>query len=132
MAASRRVRKTGAARHTGPRMGKEIERKFLIAGQAWRQLATQSLHLIDGLVATAPGRKVRVRLFDEDQRATLTIKAKEGGRPGGIVDAEFEYPIPVADAQELLAAHCDGTALAKRRHIVPHRGFTWHVDVYEG
>lgn len=72
------------------------------------------------------GRKLRVRICDE--QATLTIKAREA--PG--VNAEFEYPIPLSDAEELLARHCDGNVLTKTRSFVPYRGFTWQVDAYEG
>ena len=109
-------------------MATEIERKFLVSGEAWRKLATYREHLRDGLIAMTDDRKVRVRIYEEDERATVTIKAKIGG----IRDAEFEYNIPIADAEELLASHCGVNVFSKHRYFVPHRGFIWHVDVYEG
>jgi len=107
-------------------MGIEIERKFLVASGDWRGNVVREQHLVDGLVAMTGGRKVRVRVCDG--QATLTIKAREA--PG--VNAEFEYPIPLADAEELLAKHCEDNVIAKTRFFVPYRGFLWQVDAYEG
>jgi adenylate cyclase len=109
-------------------MATEIERKFLVTGNAWRNLAIHREHLRDGLIAMTEDRKVRVRIYNHDERATITIKAKTGR----IRNAEFEYDIPMADAEELLASHCGKDVLRKYRYFVPHRGFMWHVDVYEG
>jgi len=96
-------------------MAIEIERKFLVTGDAWRHLATHREHLRDGLIARTEDRKVRIRIYEVAQRATITVKAKNGG----ITDAEFEYDIPMADAAELLASHCGGDVLAKFRYFVP-------------
>jgi CYTH domain-containing protein len=104
----------------------EIERKFLVADGGWRAHAIRQEHLKDGLVSHSAERKVRVRI--RDGSATLTIKAKKEG----IRDVEFEYPIPMADARELLASHCGDLILEKTRYFVPHAGLLWHVDVYEG
>ncbi|WP_422016174.1 CYTH domain-containing protein [Reyranella sp.] len=107
-------------------MGIEIERKFLVTSGDWRGNVVREQHLVDGLVAMTGGRKVRVRVCDG--QATLTIKAREA--PG--VNAEFEYPIPLADAEELLTRHCDGNVMSKTRSFVPYRDFTWQVDAYDG
>lgn len=80
----------------------------------------------DGLVARTADRKVRVRIYDE--RATIAVKAKREG----FSDAEFEYDIPKADAEEMLASYCGQQLLTKVRYDVPYKGFTWQVDVYEG
>ena len=108
------------------RMGTEIERKFLVVSEDWRASVVREQHLVDGLVAMMGGRKVRVRICDG--QATLTVKARQG--PG--VNAEFEYPIPLADAQDLLARHCDGSVIGKTRFLVPYEGLTWQVDAYDG
>lgn len=108
------------------RMGTEIERKFLVASEDWRASVVREQHLVDGLVAMMGGRKVRVRLCDG--QATLTVKARQA--PG--VNAEFEYPIPLADAEDLLARHCDGNVIGKTRYFVRYEGFMWLVDVYSG
>jgi len=107
-------------------MATEIERKFLVVGEGWRAGVVREQRLLDGLVAMTGGRKVRVRVCGE--QATLTVKARE--TPG--VNAEFEYPIPLADAEELLARHCDGNVLSKARCFVPYEGFIWQIDVYDG
>ncbi len=104
----------------------EIERKFLVTNDSWRERCVSSQHLVDGLVAISDERKVRVRLYE--RRATLTIKTVEGG----MKRAEFEYEIPFQDGEELIKNHCGDLVLSKTRHYVPYRGFTWEVDVYEG
>lgn len=108
-------------------MATEIERKFLVASNVWQERYSRKQRLRDGLVCFSPDRKVRVRVRDGD-RATLTIKAKKAGPR----DSEFEYEIPVADAEELLAFHCGAHVLEKTRYFVPYAGFVWEVDVYEG
>jgi adenylate cyclase len=107
-------------------MATEIERKFLLANDGWRTQYTYHRRIRDGLVATAAGRKVRVRAYDD--RATLTVKAKTAS----LADAEYEYEIPLADAEELLATHCDGRVLSKTRYYIPYKGFVWEIDDYEG
>jgi adenylate cyclase len=110
----------------GANMALEIERKFLVQDESWRAHCTGQHEIRDGLIAIAEGRKVRVRICDRG--ATLTVKAKTSG----LANAEFEYDIPLADAEELLAHHCLRPGLAKTRHIVPYGPHTWHVDVYKG
>lgn len=107
-------------------MATEIERKFLVVGEGWRSQVVREQRLVDGLLATTGLRKVRVRVCGD--QATLTIKARQ--TPG--VNAEFEYAIPLKDAEELLARHCDGNVLTKTRSFVPFEGFTWQVDAYDG
>lgn len=106
-------------------MALEIERKFLVAGDAWREHTVRSERIVDGLLATSKGRKVRVRLYPD--RATLAIKTRKKGR----VRFEFEYLIPTDDAQAMLNTECGRSILAKTRHYVPHAGTTWEVDEYE-
>lgn len=107
-------------------MGVEIERKFLVANENWRTLYTRKQQLRDGLIASSPEAKVRVRIYED--KATLTVKSKAVGR----VRAEFEYEIPPEDATELLNKHCLNSVLDKTRFYVPYRGFQWEIDVYGG
>jgi CYTH domain-containing protein len=107
-------------------MAQEIERKFLVVGHQWRDEAVHRERLVDGLLATSEGRKVRVRLYAT--RASLAIKTARKGR----ARLEFEYDIPRADAEQLIRTECGPNVLAKTRHRVPYEGFTWEVDVYEG
>ncbi len=106
-------------------MATEIERKYLVLGDGWRKNCVRKERLRDGLIASSDGRKVRIRIYDN--KATLTIKS----RKIGCSRAEFEYEIPRADAEQLLKEHCGDNVLVKTRHYVPHKGFTWEVDVYE-
>jgi adenylate cyclase len=104
----------------------EIERKFLVLDDSWRAACVLREHLVDGLLATSKGRKVRVRIIGE--RATICIKSRKTAR----VRHEFEYAVPLADARQLIENDCGGDVVAKTRHHVPFAGFTWEVDVYEG
>lgn len=103
----------------------EIERKFLLASDGWRKLVERSDYIRDGLIAASDERKTRVRIIGN--RATLTVKTKRvaGSR------FEFEYDIPLADA-ELMLESCGSSTISKHRHYVPHGGLTWEVDEYDG
>lgn len=104
----------------------EIERKFLVTGTQWKAKAVRQVHIRDGLLGISGGRKVRVRIAGE--AATLAVKSKISKAR----NMEFEYPIPVGDAEYMLAHECDGNLLSKIRYFVPYEGRTWEVDVYEG
>jgi adenylate cyclase len=106
-------------------MPQEIERKFLVKNDTWRQHVERSECLRDGLLAASDGRKVRVRLYES--RATLTVKSRrEHGRR-----AEFEYDIPRDHAEEMLELHCGNCRIDKTRYYVPFAGLVWEVDVYD-
>lgn len=104
-------------------MGREIEHKYLVAGDAWRAAVTRTIHIRQGYLQAHPDRTVRVRITDE--KAYLTIK----GRSVGAARAEFEYPIPRDDAEAIYATLCD-RRLEKRRHHVVVAGKTWEVDEF--
>ena len=104
-------------------MPTEIERKFLVTGTEWRQ--GDSIRLCQGYLSRAKERTVRVRLAGE--KAFLTIK----GISKGASRAEFEYEIPVVDAEQLLKL-CDGPLIEKVRHVVVYKGLKWEVDEFFG
>ncbi|WP_211864455.1 CYTH domain-containing protein [Neoroseomonas soli] len=105
----------------------EIERKFLVAHDGWKAGVVSNCRIRDGLVAVfGGGGKVRVRIAGEE--ATIALK----GPRDGLARAEFEFPVPVAEAEAMLAAFCHGPIVEKTRHLVPHDGLTWEVDVYHG
>jgi CYTH domain-containing protein len=104
----------------------EIERKFLVASDDWRESVTRREHLIDGLIASSNGRKVRVRIREDE--ATLTIKSERIANRR----YEYEYPIPLSDAKELLAMHCGTDLLDKIRHYVKVGSHQWIIDCYMG
>ena len=106
-------------------MGTEIERKFLVADDRWRDGA-EGIHFRQGYLSTAEERNVRVRIRGD--RALLTVK----GRGEGLVRLEFEYEIPLADARQLLDELCERPLIEKVRYRVPFGGLTWEVDEFEG
>ncbi|MEZ4386844.1 MAG: CYTH domain-containing protein [Candidatus Krumholzibacteriia bacterium] len=106
-------------------MGVEIERKFLVADDAWHGLADAGTRMRQGYLCTAKERTVRVRVAGPT--AWLTIK----GEAQGARRAEYEYPIPPADAEDLLRL-CEPTLIEKTRYRLEHAGHVWEVDVFAG
>jgi CYTH domain-containing protein len=106
-------------------MGKEIERKFLVTGDAWRSMG-QGTRYRQGYLSTVKERTVRVRTVAD--KAYLTVK----GVNEGIARAEFEYEIPVADANTLLDELCKRPLIEKDRYKIPYAGLTWEVDEFFG
>ena len=104
----------------------EIERKFLLVNDGWKNGVTRRICIRDGLIASNNGNKARVRISDSN--ATITLKSRRRGPSR----TEFEYSIPYSDAEEMLRTMCDGQILDKVRHLIIHAGAVWHVDVYEG
>lgn len=100
----------------------EVERKFLVANDGWKARVVRSVFLRDGLIASSNGNKVRVRIADE--KATVTIK----GPRRAMSRVEFEYGIPVSDAEAILKHMCQGHILKKRRHFVEHPNHCCPVD----
>lgn len=107
-------------------MAKEIERKFLVRNDGWRREAASSSRFLQAYIASGDDRSIRVRIID-GTKARLTVKI---GREMLSRD-EFEYDIPVSDANEL-ADLSIGIVLEKVRHRVEHKGYVWEIDVYSG
>ncbi|MDZ7890891.1 MAG: CYTH domain-containing protein [Rhodoferax sp.] len=102
-------------------MGIEIERKFLVSGDAWRN--DSGVLYRQGYLNRDKARTVRIRIAGGV--AFLTIK----GKSTGATRAEFEYPVPLEDAQALLAL-CDGPLIEKTRYVVLYAGHRWEVDEF--
>jgi adenylate cyclase len=105
-------------------MGVEIERKFLLLGEAWRTLGT-AVPMRQGYLSSNKARVVRVRI--EGEHAYLTIKGQSVGATRG----EWEYPVPLADAEQLLAL-CEQPLVEKVRRRIAVAGHTWEVDEFSG
>ena len=110
----------------------EIERKFLVTGDAWRTAAHRVVPMAQGylndLAAVDSGAmhaSVRVRIAGE--AGFLNLKSRELGH----TRQEFDYPIPVDDARALLALGVGGV-IDKRRHHLLHEGHEWEVDEFLG
>ncbi|MDQ7970603.1 MAG: CYTH domain-containing protein [Oxalicibacterium faecigallinarum] len=106
-------------------MSVEIERKFLVVGDAWKSLGTATT-LRQGYLSSHPDRVVRVRV--EGQTATLTIK----GKNQGISRGEWEYDIPLEEANALLSNLCERPLIEKMRTRITHAGMVWEVDAFSG
>lgn len=107
-------------------MAKEIERKFLVITDSYRQIAVSARNIIQGYISRRKEGTVRVRIVDD--RAFLTVK----GINIGAVRSEWEYEIPMDDARQMLEECCVGGVIAKTRYIVPIGDLTWEVDCFEG
>lgn len=107
-------------------MALEIERKFLVnAKKIPAQISQRGEKISQGYLCTEPARTVRVRI--KGKHGFITIKSANVG----IVRQEFEYEIPLEDAQELLKL-CKPNILEKVRYKVEYEGHTWEVDVFKG
>jgi adenylate cyclase len=107
-------------------MAREIERKFLLTHDGWRGLVTHSVDMRQGYMSSAPEVSVRVRIAGPD--AFLNFK----GATLGVARHEFEYPIPLEDAAEMLELFCGERVLTKTRHHVPFAGEVWEIDEFHG
>lgn len=107
-------------------MALEIERKFLVDEKKIAELNLSNGEKISqGYLSTEPNKTVRVRI--KNNRGFLTIKSKNVG----IVRSEFEYEIPVEDAEEILQL-CEPKVLQKIRYKVEHAGKIFEVDIFFG
>ncbi|RUL59797.1 CYTH domain-containing protein [Prevotella koreensis] len=107
--------------------GFEIERKFLVRGEDFKQQAESSSYIKQGYILSGGGRTVRVRIRDE--KGFLTIKGPS--RNGGLSRYEFEKEITLDEAEHLMAL-CEPGVVEKRRYIVPFRDHVFEVDEFFG
>lgn len=106
-------------------MAREIERKYLIReDKNWRDIPGTVYR--QGYLSTVKERTVRVRTIG--QKGYLTIK----GITVGATRLEFEYEIPVAEANEMLDTLCERPLIEKTRRIIEHAGFIWELDEFFG
>jgi adenylate cyclase len=105
---------------------REIERKFLVLGDAWRRKAGHPATIVQGYLARGRQATVRVRIKD-GRSATLTVKSRERG----VSRSEFEYRISVKDAKMLLEL-CGRSRIEKQRYTIAHGKLTWEIDVFAG
>ena len=107
-------------------MGIEIERKFLVLVDDWRPYVTGSERIRQGYLANTDRCSIRVRI--QPKGASLTIKSATGGS----LRREFEYGVPMADANLILAELCGGRHIEKVRRRVPHGTHIWVIDEFAG
>lgn len=109
-------------------MGTEIERKFLLKNDSWRQTVQDSCRMCQAYARFEgkPGYSFRIRIAGE--RAFLTLKSPVNG----ISRQEYEYAIPPTDAEELMRSFCGSGKVEKIRHHVPFGGKLWEIDEFLG
>jgi adenylate cyclase len=106
-------------------MAKEIERKFLVHPRKWSDLGA-GLVIRQGYLTVSTQCSVRVRTCGD--RGYVTIK----GATSGIVRDEYEYEIPLGDANEILANLCQHPPIEKTRYRIVFKDHTWEVDEFAG
>jgi adenylate cyclase len=108
-------------------LGYEIERKFLLRSDAWRAQVEGSERMTQGYLQRSSDTAIRVRVSGE--QAHLNIKKS---LDDGVHRLEFEYPIPLADAQQLLQHVALPTVIDKTRHRISLGAHTWEIDEFHG
>jgi adenylate cyclase len=107
-------------------MAIEIERKFLLCDEGWRDAADDGTRFRQGYLIGAERASVRVRI--EGEKANINIKSATLG----IRRQEYEYAIPLDEAEELLDTLCEQPQISKTRYLVPYGEHTWEIDVFDG
>jgi adenylate cyclase len=106
-------------------MATEIERKFVPKNNRWKQGA-KGVRYRQGYLSTEKGRTVRARTVAD--KGFLTVK----GKTVGASRLEYEYEIPLREANEMLDYLCQRPIIEKTRYKIPHAGLIWEVDDFEG
>ncbi len=104
----------------------EIERKFIIKDDDWKRQRAVSVRLRQGYLKNSIKGVVRIRAAGE--KGYITVK----GKTVNAVRLEYEYEIPVSEAEEMLDKLCDKPLIEKTRHLIIHKGFEWSVDCFFG
>ncbi len=107
-------------------MAVEIEHKFLVRDERWRREVERSVRMRQGYLTSDAHCSVRVRVAGG--QGYLNIKSGTLG----IQRSEYEYPIPLAEAEEILDTLCEQPLLEKTRHFVPSGRHLWEIDEFEG
>lgn len=109
-------------------MGIEIERKFLLRHDGWKQGVVKSVHLCQGYLQTGAGSACSIRVRVDGEEARLNIKSATPGT----TRTEFDFGIPAADGRAILEQLCLRPFIEKMRHYVEHAGHWWEIDIFEG
>jgi adenylate cyclase len=107
-------------------MATEIEHKFLLRDDRWRSQVERSARMRQGYLTSDARCSVRVRIADGQGFLNL----KSGAL--GIQRSEYEYPIPLAEAEEILDMLCEKPLLEKTRHFLWFGEHLWEIDEFEG
>ena len=107
-------------------MPTETEHKYLVNHELWRQIVPdKSVYVRQAYLLTDPNKTIRIRTMDNSGFITIKGKTVGASRP------EFEYEIPIAEANELIESFCTDL-IQKTRHYIDYENQTWEIDVFEG
>lgn len=111
-------------------MGIEIERKFLLKNDEWKAHVTETHVIKQGYLQSGmeTSQKSSVRIRITNKLANINIKSAELSA----VRQEYEYEIPLHDAQEMLTSFCGGVIIEKTRYYVPYGSHLWEIDIFDG
>lgn len=107
-------------------MATEIERKFLLKNDSWRTEANEGSMIRQGYLAGTEKSSIRVRVSGE--KANINIKSATLD----VTRQEYEYAIPLSEANEILDTLCEGPLIEKTRYHVQHDDHVWEVDEFYG
>ncbi len=107
-------------------MAIEIERKFLLAADSWREQVERSIDMRQGYFCNTDRASLRVRI--EGDRARIGVKSMTHT----MRRTEFEYPVPVEEARIMLDEMCQPSIVIKTRHLLHFQGHLWEIDEFHG
>jgi len=105
-------------------MAYEIERKFLVTSDDWREQVEKTLQIKQAYFCNTEKASLRIRVSDQDgyissKSMTMDIRRHE-----------FEYKIPLQDAEFMLEYMCIGSPVIKKRHLIKVGQHVWEVDEF--
>jgi len=111
-------------------MGIEIERKFLLKNDDWKAHVTETHVIKQGYLQSGldKSQKSSVRIRISNKQANINVKSVELTA----IRQEFEYDIPLHDAEQMLRTLCNDVVIEKTRYYVPYESHLWEIDVFEG
>ena len=111
-------------------MGIEIERKFLLKNDDWKAHVTETHVIKQGYlqIGLDKSQKSSVRIRISNKQANINVKSVELTA----IRQEFEYDIPLHDAEQMLRTLCNDVVIEKTRYYVPYESHLWEIDVFEG
>ena len=111
-------------------MGVEIERKFLMKSDEWKVHVTET-HVIKQAYLQSgldESQKSSIRIRISNKEANINVKSAELAA----IRQEFEYSIPLHDAEQMISTLCSGPVIEKTRYYVPYGSHLWEIDVFSG
>lgn len=109
-------------------MKQEIERKFLVINDTWKTPDIAGIAYKQAYLSNNPDRVVRIRVAGD--KGFITIKGKPA--PESISRPEYEYEIPLKDAEYMYENLCEPGKIEKVRYLYEFKGHTWEIDEFHG